>query len=67
MPDTFTIEPNGVYGNDDVCTMLDVSPQTLAGARRTGALRAARKGRRWLYLGEWLLEWLRQPEGPTDD
>ena len=62
MPETITIQPTGIYSSDAVCAMLDVSPQTLAEARRSGALRAARKGRRWLYLGEWLLAWLRQPE-----
>jgi hypothetical protein len=59
MPDTITIQPTGIYGSDAVCAMLDVSPQTLAAARRSGELCAVRKGRRWLYLGEWLLAWLR--------
>jgi hypothetical protein len=59
MPDTITIQPTGIYSNDHVCAMLDVSPDTLAEARRSGALRAVRKGRRWIYLGEWLLSWLR--------
>jgi hypothetical protein len=59
---TTTIHPTGLYGTDDVCAMLDVSPETLADARRSGELRAARKGRRVIYLGEWLLTWLRQEE-----
>jgi hypothetical protein len=59
MPDTITIHPTGVYSTDAVCAMFDVSPQTLAAARRSGELRAVRKGRRWVHLGEWLLEWLR--------
>ncbi len=59
MPDTATIHPNGIYSTDDLCVMLDVSPQTAAEARRSGALRWVRKGRRVLYLGEWVLAWLR--------
>jgi hypothetical protein len=60
MPETVTIHETSIYGTDDLCAMLDVSPQTLADARRTGDLRATRKGRRWIYLGEWVLEWLRR-------
>jgi hypothetical protein len=65
MPETApTIRPTGVYSTADVCALLDVSPATLNEARRSGALRAVRKGRRRIYLGEWLLEWLRtDPEG----
>jgi hypothetical protein len=66
MPDTITIHPTSIYGTDDLCAILDVSPQTLAGARRSGALRATRKGRRWIYLGEWVLDWLRTDEEDGD-
>jgi hypothetical protein len=59
MSDTPTIHPNGVYRTDDLCALLDVSPQTVAEARGSGALAAARKGRSWVYLGEWVLDWLR--------
>ncbi|HKB39798.1 MAG TPA: helix-turn-helix domain-containing protein [Gemmataceae bacterium] len=56
MPNTITaIHPTGIYNTDDLCAMLDVSPQTLAEARRDGTLRATRKGRRVIYLGEWVL------------
>jgi hypothetical protein len=59
MPDTITIQPTALYGTDDLCAMLDVSPQAVAQARRSGALASARKGRRVIYLGEWVLAWLR--------
>lgn len=62
MLDTITIQPTGVYSTDDLCAMLDVSPETLAYARRLGELKATRKGRRIIYLGEWVLAWLREPE-----
>jgi hypothetical protein len=59
MPDTITIQPTGIYATHDLCAMLDVSPQTVADARRTGALRFVRRGRRVIFLGEWVLCWLR--------
>jgi hypothetical protein len=59
MPDTVTINPLSVYTSEQLSTMLDASEATLAEARRSGALRATRKGRRVLYLGEWVLDWLR--------
>jgi hypothetical protein len=61
MPDTgFTIHPTGIYTSDDLCAMLDVSLTALTEARRSGALRWARKGRRVIFLGEWIITWLQQ-------
>lgn len=62
MGDPPTIQPTAIYSNDQLCKLLDVSPDGLAEARRSGALRATRKGRRLLYLGEWVLSWLRAEE-----
>ena len=59
MPETIAINPLAVYSADQLSAMLDVSEATLAEARRSGALRATKKGRRVLYLGEWVLDWLR--------
>jgi hypothetical protein len=60
MPHTIaTIHPTAVYSNDDLSSLIDVSPDALAKARRSGALRWVRKGRRVIYLGEWVLDWLR--------
>jgi len=58
-----TIQPTGIYTAADLSRMLDVSPDTQAEARRNGALRYVRKGRRTIYLGEWVLTWLRGGEG----
>jgi hypothetical protein len=63
MPDTITIHPTGIYGTDDLSEMLDVSLDTQADARRSGSLRFARKGRRIIHLGEWVLDWLRADQG----
>jgi hypothetical protein len=59
MVETTAIQPTGVYTNDDLSVLLDVSPETLAKARHSRALRWVRKGRRVIYLGEWVLDWLR--------
>jgi hypothetical protein len=61
-----TIQPLAVYSSEHLATLLDVSEATLAEARRSGALRATRKGRRVLYLGEWVIDWLRQAEEPRE-
>jgi hypothetical protein len=52
------IDPHGVYDDGAVVLALDISTATLAHARRVGRLRYTRQGRRVLYLGQWLLEWL---------
>jgi hypothetical protein len=63
MPETISIDPLAVYTGDQLSAMLDVSEVTLAEARRSGALRWVKKGRRALYLGEWVLDWLRIDAG----
>jgi hypothetical protein len=67
MPHTITIQPTGIYSSDDLSVMLDVSPQTLADARKAGHLRAVRKGRRWIHLGEWVLAWLNADPAPGQE
>jgi hypothetical protein len=68
MPDlTTTIHPTGVYSPDDVCDLLGISPQVVADARRTGALRSVRRGRRALILGAWVLAWLRDEQEEVGD
>lgn len=65
MPEAVAIHPLAVYTADQLCGMLDVSEATLAEARRSGALRSVRKGRRVLFLGEWVLDWLRDDPAET--
>jgi hypothetical protein len=60
---TVTINPLAVYTAEQLSAMLDVSETTLALARRSGALRWTKKGRRVLFLGEWVLAWLRDGAG----
>jgi hypothetical protein len=60
MPDTIpTLNPLAVYSGDQLSAILDVGEATLADARRSGALRSVKKGRRVIYLGEWVIAWLK--------
>lgn len=52
------IDPAAVYDDSAVVLALDLPSATLARARREGRLRYTRQGRRVLYLGQWLLDWL---------
>jgi hypothetical protein len=52
------IEPAAVYDDGSVHVALAIPSATLTRARREGRLRYTRKGRRVLYLGQWLLDWL---------
>jgi hypothetical protein len=52
------IEPGSVYDDGAVLLALGIPTATLARARRDGRLRFSRQGRRALYLGQWLIDWL---------
>jgi hypothetical protein len=56
--DPIRIDPGAVYDDGSVILALDIPSATLARARRKGRLRYTRQGRRVLYLGQWLLDWL---------
>lgn len=69
--DAILIDPDGIYDDGLLCGALGVSAQTLARARHDGQLRFSRKGKRILYLGRWVLDWLqvdtvRQGESPSE-
>jgi hypothetical protein len=55
-----SIEPMGVYDDTSLQASIGISPTSLAQARRSGKLRFARTGKRVLYLGRWIIEWLEQ-------
>jgi hypothetical protein len=57
--DTIRIDPEGIYDDALLFEALGVSAATLARARGDGRLRYTRQGRRILYLGEWVLAWLK--------
>jgi hypothetical protein len=58
MPVTCKIDPERIYDDGAVVLSLDIPSSTLMKARREGSLRYTWKGRRVLYLGQWLLDWL---------
>ena len=59
------IESNGIYDDGTLVLALGLTHATLARARRDGQLRFARKGKRVLYLGQWIIEWLRDEQAET--
>ena len=61
------IEPRAYYDDGLIYQSLQISPSTLAKARKCGALRFTRKGQRTLYLGQWLLDWLNTDAGQTGE
>lgn len=52
------IDPAAIYDDGAVVTALDIPSTALIRARRAGRLRYTRQGRRVLYLGRWVLDWL---------
>ncbi len=55
---TLIIAPNGVYDDGVLVLGLGLTHATLARDRRGGLLRFTRKGKRTLYLGQWVLDWM---------
>lgn len=58
------IDPRGFYDDTLLYSLLGVSAMTLARARQSGRLRYTRQGRRLLYLGAWVLDWLKSEANP---
>lgn len=54
----FRIEPEALYDDGALYQALGVSPTALAAARRAGTLRYSRTGKRTLYKGAWVSDWL---------
>jgi len=58
MHEPLSIEPSALYDDGALQLAAGLTPATLARARRSGRLRHTRQGKRVLYLGQWLLDWL---------
>jgi hypothetical protein len=52
------IQPEAIYDDDQLCSVLEISPRTLSQARRAGQLQYVRIGTRTLYFGKWVITWL---------
>ena len=58
MIDGVPIHANAVYDDAAIQVSLGIGSKALSKARRSGELQFSRKGRRILYLGQWVLDWL---------
>lgn len=58
MIEPVSIELGAWYDDAVVAALFRLGPETLANARRSGALRFVRHGHRTLYRGDWLHDWL---------
>jgi hypothetical protein len=58
------IDPNAVLDDGALLMQLGITSATLARARKAGKLRFSRQGKRVLYLGCWVLDWLRADATP---
>jgi hypothetical protein len=61
------IEAQGLYDDRALRQTLGLTDATLAKARRSGALRFSRQGKRTLYRGAWVLAWLDAASEPTTE
>ena len=52
------IEPDAIYDDGALVLTLGLTHAAIARARRNGRLRYTRNGRRILYRGQWILDWL---------
>jgi hypothetical protein len=52
------IDPDTIYDDGVLVTILGIASATLVRARRQGRLSYCRVGNRALYLGKWILDWL---------
>ena len=65
MANSLLLEPNRIYDVGAIVLALDVPSSSIDRARRAGSLRSARVGRRVLFRGQWLLDWLERNAGES--
>lgn len=58
MGERFMVDPGAVYDDGALVLGLKLTFRALARARRAGELRFTRKGKRTLYRGQWVIDWL---------
>ena len=61
----FNIEPNSLYDDSMLVLALNIPSSSLIRARREGKLRHRRIGHRVVYLGSWLLDWIKSSPSPA--
>jgi len=57
---TVRIEPDGLYDDGDLYRMKGIPSSTMSKARGARHIRYTRKGNRILYLGQWIIDWLKR-------
>jgi hypothetical protein len=67
MIEGISIQSSAVYDDIALQVSIGLSQAVLTRARRERRLRFSRQGRRIVYLGEWILDWLeRDSSAPSD-
>jgi hypothetical protein len=56
------IHPNAVYTPEQARLVMGMTKSTVSREVRLARLRISRRGGRYLILGSWLLQWVRQGE-----
>jgi hypothetical protein len=56
------LHPHAVYDDGALYCELGLTATALARARRSGRLRFTKQGKRILYLGQWIIDWLAAAE-----
>jgi hypothetical protein len=60
------IDPTAIYDDGALRNELGLTSAAITRARKGGHLRHTRQGGRTLYLGEWVLAWLRASAEPKE-
>jgi hypothetical protein len=61
------IERHAIYDDSSLYCGLGLTASALTRARRSGQLRFTRQGTRILYMGEWVIDWLRSDCHPRQE
>ena len=62
-PPSRHIDPGTVYTGGEAMTLLRIGPHKLADEISSGRLRARREGKRYMILGQALLDWATGAQG----
>jgi hypothetical protein len=58
MTEPCLILPDAILDDGVLRHLLDIHPDQIARARRSGELKYSRRGGRFFYVGQWVLDWL---------
>jgi hypothetical protein len=52
------VHPTGIYTEAQVRALLGLRPSTVSTAVRKGDLRVSRRAGKYLFTGQWILDWV---------